>query len=100
MVQFGAVTLLSAFLLFLVQPLLARQLLPWFGGAQSVWATCLVFYQVLLVCGYLYGHLGRRLGLRRQAILHAVLLLASLALLPITVSERWKPTGAESPTWQ
>ena len=99
MIQFGAVTLLSAFLLFLVQPLVAREILPWFGGAQSVWATCLVFYQTFLLFGYLYAHLGRRLGVRRQAILHAVLLLGSVALLPVTPSLSWKPVGGAAPTW-
>src|SRR5262245_19048741 len=98
MTRFGAVSGLSAFLLFLVQPLLARRILPWFGGAQSVWATSLVFYQTLLLAGYLYAHLGRRLGVRRQAMLHGGLLLASLLLLPITPSAAWKPIGGEAPT--
>ncbi len=99
MTLFAAVTLAGAFLLFLVEPLLARAILPWFGGVSSVWATCLVFYQIVLLGGYLYAHLGRRLGVRRQAVLHAALLVLSLALLPIAVSPRWKPTAAESPTW-
>ncbi len=99
MTAFASVTLLGAFLLFLVQPLLARAVLPWFGGVQAVWATCLVFYQTLLLVGYLYAHLGRRLGVRRQAVLHAVLLVLSLVLLPITVSSTWKPSGTESPVW-
>ena len=99
MARFGGITFLGACLLFLVQPLFARELLPWFGGAQSVWTTCLVCFQVLLLGGYLYSHLGRRVGIRRQAVLHGVLLLLSLASLPIAVSPNWKPTGAESPTW-
>jgi hypothetical protein len=99
MTPFAGVTFLGAFLLFLVQPLLARQILPWFGGAQSVWTVCLLFYQTALLAGYSYAHLGRRLGGRGQAAAHAALLLASLALLPITASERWKPTPEASPTW-
>src|SRR5262245_48851331 len=98
MAAFAAVTCFGAFLLFLVQPLLARQLLPWFGGAHSVWTVCLLFYQSALLLGYAYAHAGRRLGARRQAIAHAALLAATLALLPITASERWKPTPDVSPT--
>lgn len=94
---FAAITLLSALLLFLVEPLLARRILPWFGGAQSVWTVCLLFYQTALLVGYSYSHLGRRLGTRRQAWVHVGLLVASAALLPITVSERWKPTPGDSP---
>ena len=59
---------------------------------------CLVFYQTLLLAGYLYAHLGRRLGVRRQALLHGVLLALSLALLPVTASVSWKPVGGEPPT--
>jgi SAM-dependent methyltransferase len=81
-----------------VQPLLARAVLPWFGGAASVWTTSLLFYQTLLFGGYAYAHFGGRLGPRRQALLHAALLVATWALLPITVAESWKPVGPEAPT--
>ena len=64
MARYGGITFLGASLLFLVQPLFAREILPWFGGAQSVWTTSLVCFQVLLLGGYLYAHLGRRLGIR------------------------------------
>ena len=97
---FAAVTFLGAFLLFLIQPLVARQVLPWFGGAQSVWTVSLVFYQTLLLAGYLYAHVGRRLGPRRQALLHVALLTMSLVLLPVTASGGWKPTGGADPTWR
>lgn len=96
-VPYAGVTLLSAFLLFLVEPLLARRILPWFGGAQSVWTVCLVFYQTALLAGYLYSHVGRRLGTRRQALLHVGVVGASALLLPLTVSERWKPGPGTSP---
>ena len=98
MAPFAAVLALAAFLLFLLQPLAARQVLPWFGGAQSVWTVCLLFYQSVLLLGYLYAHLGSRLGTRRQAALHSALLLASLALLPVTAAERWKPGPGVHPT--
>ena len=100
MFRYGGITFLGASLLFLVQPLFARQILPWFGGAQSVWTTGLVCFQVLLLGGYLYAHLGRRLGIRRQALLHGALLLLSLALLPIVAAPAWKPSGSGSPGWR
>jgi SAM-dependent methyltransferase len=88
---------LSAFLLFLVQPIIARQILPWFGGASSVWTTCLVFFQSALLAGYAYADVTMRLGARRQALLHATLLLISLATLPILAADSWKPQGDEAP---
>ena len=54
---FASTILLSAFLLFLVQPIIAKQILPWFGGTSAVWTTCLVFFQAMLLAGYLYAHL-------------------------------------------
>ena len=78
-----ASVLASAFLLFLLQPMLGRLLLPVYGGSPAVWNTCMVFFQVLLLAGYAYAHGSLRwLGLRRQAMLHVAVLLASLALLP------------------
>jgi len=92
---------LSAFLLFLVQPIIAKQILPWFGGSAAVWATCMVFFQMALLAGYAYADwTTRRLAPRRQAMLHVGLLAASLLLLPIIPSAAWKPTGAENPSWQ
>ena len=89
----------SAFLLFLVQPLIAKQILPWFGGSAAVWSICMVFFQVVLLAGYAYSDwITRHLRVRAQAALHIALLLASLAFLPIVTSVRWKPTGAEDPT--
>ena len=96
---FAGTIFTSAFLLFLVQPLIAKQILPWFGGSAAVWSICMVFFQVVLLAGYAYSDwITRRLGARAQARLHVALLLASLAFLPIVTSERWKPTGAEDPT--
>ncbi|MCX6909032.1 MAG: fused MFS/spermidine synthase [Verrucomicrobia bacterium] len=92
---------LSAFLLFLVQPIIAKQILPWFGGSAAVWATCMVFFQMALLAGYAYADwTTRRLAPRRQAMLHAGLLVLSLLALPIIPSAVWKPTGAENPSWQ
>ncbi|OGA24705.1 MAG: hypothetical protein A3I02_02020 [Betaproteobacteria bacterium RIFCSPLOWO2_02_FULL_67_26] len=87
---------LSAFLLFLVQPVIAKQILPWFGGAAAVWATCLVFFQSVLLVGYAYSDWTTRLlAPRRQAWLHIALLATSLLVIPIIPDAHWKP-GAES----
>jgi spermidine synthase len=73
----------SAFLLFAVQPMVARMLLPRFGGSPAVWNTALLFYQTVLLAGYAYAHWSvRRLGWRRQMALHTVVLLIPLAVLP------------------
>jgi hypothetical protein len=80
-----------------VQPIIAKQILPWFGGSAAVWTTCLVFFQSVLLAGYGYADLTTRLGPRRQAMLHGALLLASLACLPILASTGWKPHGDEEP---
>ncbi|WP_127996876.1 spermidine synthase [Piscinibacter defluvii] len=96
---FAGTIFTSAFLLFLVQPLIAKQILPWFGGSAAVWSICMVFFQCLLLAGYAYSdQLVRRLRQRRQAQLHAALLLASLATLPIVAAPHWKPAGHEEPT--
>ncbi|HEX2198940.1 MAG TPA: fused MFS/spermidine synthase [Burkholderiales bacterium] len=94
-----AVTIfLSSFLLFLVQPLIARLILPWFGGSAAVWTTCMLFFQVLLLAGYAYAHLLiRKLEGRAAAMVHTALLAAAIVLLPISPSEAWKPAGEDEP---
>jgi MFS family permease len=88
----------SAFLLFLVQPIIAKQILPWFGGSAAVWTTCLVFFQAALLAGYAYADVVvRRIGMRRQMLLHVALLVASVLLLPIVPGTFWKPSGTENP---
>lgn len=94
---YAATIFLSSFLLFLVQPLIARLILPWFGGSAAVWTTCMLFFQLLLLGGYAYAHgLGKLAG-RKQPIVHIVLLVAAAATLPIMPAEHWKPTGDEQP---
>jgi spermidine synthase len=89
---------LSAFLLFQVEPLIAKAILPWFGGVAAVWTVCLLFFQVALLLGYLYAHvLTRSLGRRAQGWVHAGLLAASLLTLPILPREVWRPPGPEQP---
>lgn len=98
MILFASTIGLSAFLLFLVQPIIAKQILPWFGGSAAVWTTCMVFFQVVLLAGYFYSDLViRRLDGRRQALVHGALLLVSLLALPITASDAFKPADAENP---
>lgn len=95
---YGATIFLGAFLLFLVQPIVAKQILPWFGGSSAVWTTCMVFFQCALLLGYAYAHWTTRwLAPRRQAVLHALLLLVSLFALPIIPDAAWKPAGDAAP---
>jgi SAM-dependent methyltransferase len=94
----AAVIFVSAFLIFLVQPLIAKQILPWFGGSAAVWATCLLFFQTALLAGYAYAHaLTQWLSLRRQVFVHAALLLLACVTMPILVDAYWRPTGQEEP---
>ncbi|HUQ24282.1 MAG TPA: fused MFS/spermidine synthase [Burkholderiales bacterium] len=96
---YAATIFLSSFLLFLVQPLIARLILPWFGGSAAVWTTCMLFFQVMLLAGYGYAHfLTRKLAASKlERIVHTLLLLIALALLPIAPSDSWKPMGEEEP---
>ncbi|MEY4487626.1 MAG: hypothetical protein RIQ79_134 [Verrucomicrobiota bacterium] len=93
----GALSLLSAFLLFQVQPIISNFILPWFGGSPGVWTTCMLFFQIVLFAGYAYAHALTRLPRRWQGVLHGLLLAAALVLLPIAPGETWKPTGTEDP---
>src|SRR5512135_3601034 len=97
-ILFGLTIFLGAFLLFQVQPMVGKYLLPWFGGGPGVWTTCMLFFQVLLLGGYAYAHvISRGLKPRAQALVHLALLAAALALLPIIPSDAWKPAGSENP---
>jgi spermidine synthase len=97
-VLFAVVIFLSAFLLFMVEPMAAKQLLPIVGGSAAVWTTCLVFFQVALLAGYAYAHwLGSCCHLRVQARIHAAALLVALLLLGLQLG----PVGeapAQNPT--
>lgn len=96
---YGSTIFISAFLLFSLEPLVAKKILPWFGGSAAVWSTCLVFYQSVLLLGYLYAQSITRF--RRavpQIAMHGTVLLACLALLPIGPGARWKPENADHPT--
>jgi len=96
---YGTTIFVAAFLLFQVQPIIAKMILPWFGGSSAVWSTCMVFFQSVLLFGYVYAHwLHQRLAGRRQAITHVVLLAASLAALPIAPNAIWKSAAAGNPS--
>jgi hypothetical protein len=98
---------LSAFLLFQVEPIIAKYILPWFGGGASVWTACLLFFQLLLLAGYLYAHLiGTRLRARSQMMVHLALVVGCGALMgalatiwtsPIMPDASWKPRAADFP---
>jgi hypothetical protein len=98
-VLFATTVFISAFLLFQIQPLISKAILPWFGGTPSVWTTCMLFFQTLLCGGYTYSHLlTDKMPTRWQAMLHVTLLVVSLAFLNILPSIEWKPDGNASPT--
>lgn len=100
MFAFALTIFTGAFLLFQVQPLIGKYILPWFGGSPGVWTTCMLFFQMLLLGGYAYAHAAsRRLKPRTQAVLHLALLAAALATLPITPGDSWKPATSGDPTW-
>jgi hypothetical protein len=91
---------LSAFLLFQVQPLIGKWILPWFGGGPAVWTTCMLFFQTALLGGYAYAHwLRTRLGNRNQLIVHLAVLVVAVMLLPIRPWEMLKPMDGSFPTW-
>ncbi|HYW41426.1 MAG TPA: fused MFS/spermidine synthase [Bryobacteraceae bacterium] len=99
MLLYALTILISAFLLFQVQPVIAKIILPWFGGTASVWTTCLLFFQMALLLGYLYAHaLIRYLKPRLQMVVHSALLAVSALALPVYPSLAWKPVGTEEPT--
>src|SRR5262245_6589973 len=89
---------LSAALLFLVQPMFGKMVLPRFGGAPAVWNTCQIFFQAALLAGYVYAHLvSTWLGIRWQLLIHGIVLLLPLVSLPIAVAAGWEPPGDASP---
>src|SRR6266508_4348969 len=107
MLAYALTVFLGAFLLFQIQPLMGKSILPWFGGAPAVWSTCLVFFQLALLAGYLYAHgLARRSNPRAARAFHCALLLFSVAALlalalawgsPILPGSGWKPRGPGEP---
>src|SRR5260370_22934971 len=94
MLLYACTIFLCAFFVFQVQPLIAKMILPWFGGSAAVWTACVLFFQLLLLLGYLYAHWSiRYLRPKSQAILHVAPLAGSMLMLPAIPNPPWKPPG-------
>jgi hypothetical protein len=88
----------NAFLLFLLQPMFGKMVLPHVGGSAAVWTTCMLFFQTALLVGYLYAHaLASRLAARAQLVIHLGLIAAAALTLPVSVPKSWTPTDPSSP---
>src|SRR6266436_4187332 len=97
-VLFAVTLFLSATLLFMVQPMIAKMILPKLGGTPAVWNTCMVFFQAALLGGYAYAHATTAwLGVRRQVLLHVALLALPLAVLPLAVNPALLRGGESNP---
>src|SRR5712691_10888998 len=95
---FAGTLFVSATLLFLVQPMVGKMILPLLGGTPAVWNTCMVFFQAALLVGYAYAHATTAwLGERRQAMLHLALLLLPFAVLPVAIDRSWAPEDEGNP---
>ena len=109
MIYFAFTVFLSAFLLFQIQPLIGKYVLPWFGGSSAVWSATMLFFMVLLTGGYGYAcWLTNRLSAKKQGVVHLAVVGASLALLllaalswssPITPDRGWRPQAGDLPVW-
>ncbi len=97
----AATILLSAFLLFQVQPIISKMILPWFGGGPAVWTACMLFFQVTLLAGYAYAHFLERLPSPTWRVgVHLALIAVAAVTLPITPDAAWKPVDGAQPTWR
>lgn len=100
MIRYSLTIFLSAFLLFQIQPMIARLILPWFGGTAAVWTTCMMFFQIALLAGYCYAHLLRRWCPPKLALpIHAALLLTAMLLGTVEPPDGLRPAGDANPTW-
>jgi len=94
-------TLFSAFLVFQIQPVVSKMILPWFGGGPAVWTSCMMFFQIMLLAGYAYAYsVNRWLSLRLQVICHMTLISVCLLFLPIIPGDAWKPKDGSLPTFR
>src|SRR5579862_4823826 len=100
---FAITIFIGSFLLFQVQPIIGKYILPWFGGTSFVWITSLLFFQILLLAGYFYAYILSKLPIRLQFVIHSILILVTCYLLlvyfhlrpsPITPSLLEKPPDA------
>lgn len=96
---FALSTFWGAYLLFQIEPIIGKFILPWFGGSPAVWTTCMLFFQMLVLAGYGYAHLSLNfLNPQRQGLVHGLLLIFALCVLPITPSISGKPLDSNHPT--
>ena len=99
-VLFATALFLNALLIFWVQPLFAKMVLPLLGGSPSVWTTCMLFFQAALLAGYAYGHAGiQALGIRRHALVHSLIVWLPLLVLPIGVDQSTAAAAGEPIAW-
>jgi hypothetical protein len=96
---YASTAALSAFLLFLLEPMFAKMILPRLGGAANVWITAMMFYQVMLLVGYAYAHALGALTPRRQWLLQAALTICAMAALPLAIPAGWSPPTEGNPSF-
>src|SRR5579871_3358369 len=90
----------SASLLFLLEPMVGKMILPLLGGTPAVWNTCMVFFQAILLAGYAYAHATTAwLGPRKQAVLHLAVLAIPLFFFPLGVNRALLASGVENPVF-
>jgi hypothetical protein len=96
--SYAAAIFVSAFLLFQVQPLVSKAILPWFGGSPAVWTTSMLFFQTLLFAGYAYAHLSQQwFAARQQAMIHLGIILVALLMLRVVPAASWQPENVSDP---
>jgi hypothetical protein len=97
-INYAATIFVGAFLLFQLQPLVTKHILPWFGGSPAVWTVCMLFFQTLLLAGYVYAHLGhQRLRPAHLALVQLAIIVAAVALLRVLPDDRWEPQDGSDP---
>ena len=97
---YAAVLFVSAALLFLIQPMVAKMILPFFGGSSAVWNTCLFFFQSFLLLGYLYAHFASSwLGVRKHVVVHLAIVALAFVFLPITLPVGWLARPESNPDY-
>lgn len=97
---FSLTLFVNAALLFSVQPMFSKMVLPMLGGTPAVWNTCMLFFQTALLIGYLYAHVTSRwLDVRKQSMLQLVLFAFTFLTLPVAVASGWRTTSSEMPVW-
>lgn len=99
--NYAAIILVSAFLLFQVQPLVTKHILPWFGGSPAVWTVCILFFQVVLLAGYVYVHVSQMwLRPAQQVVVQLAIIVAAAMLLGVLPEKRWQPREPGDPIEQ